>query len=386
VLSRDKRRNRDYITVTSMDDKERLLRRGALYLVAVVIASQVVGAWWHAVSDLVVNAFAALFLSFAIDPAVSWFERRGARRGIGTIAVLFGVVLTFGGLIAAAGAVIVSQAGDLADSLPSLVRDAVAQANRLTGVNIDAERFLADGRSGQKIIETIQSVAVSAGSTVLQNVGSVLTLLFLTFYFSADQRHIVNGICSFVRPERQAMVRDTINTARDKTGSYLASRAVLAGASTAFHIGALTVIGVPYAVPLGLWVGVVSQVIPVIGTYLACTLPLMVALGSQGAVGSAVAVLAVVTVYQQIENNVLSPRVTRATMKLHPVVGLMSVVIGGRLAGVAGALFAIPFAASLASVLGEYVKRHQVVSDSPVLNGETGTLDAEAAVAEPNEY
>jgi predicted PurR-regulated permease PerM len=369
-----------------MDDKERLLRRGALYLVAVVIASQVVGAWWHAVSDLVVNAFAALFLSFAIDPAVSWFERRGARRGIGTIAVLFGVVLTFGGLIAAAGAVIVSQAGDLADSLPSLVRDAVAQANRLTGVNIDAERFLADGRSGQKIIETIQSVAVSAGSTVLQNVGSVLTLLFLTFYFSADQRHIVNGICSFVRPERQAMVRDTINTARDKTGSYLASRAVLAGASTAFHIGALTVIGVPYAVPLGLWVGVVSQVIPVIGTYLACTLPLMVALGSQGAVGSAVAVLAVVTVYQQIENNVLSPRVTRATMKLHPVVGLMSVVIGGRLAGVAGALFAIPFAASLASVLGEYVKRHQVVTDSPVLNGETGTPDAEATVAEPNEY
>jgi predicted PurR-regulated permease PerM len=348
-----------------MDDKERLLRRGALYLIAVAIAVQVLDAWWHVVSDLAINALAALFLSFAIDPAVSWFERRGARRGLGTMVVLFGVVLTIGGLIAAAGAVIVSQAGDLAESLPSLVRDAVAQANRLVGVNIDAERFLADGKIGQRIIESIQQVALSAGSTVLQNVGSVLTLLFLTFYFSADQRHIINGVCSFVRPERQAMVRETISTARDKTGSYLATRAVLAGVSTAFHISALMLIGVPYAVPLGLWVGVVSQVIPVIGTYLACSLPLMVALGSQGGVRSAALVLVAVTVYQQIENNVLSPRVTRATMKLHPVIGLMSVVVGSRLAGVAGALFAIPLAASIASILGDYVKRHQVVIEEP---------------------
>jgi predicted PurR-regulated permease PerM len=178
-------------------------------------------------------------------------------------------------------------------------------------------------------------------------------------------------------------VRETIDTAREKTGSYLASRAVLAGASTAFHVVALMLIGVPYAVPLGIWVGVVSQVIPVIGTYLACALPLMVALGSPGAVRSALIVLVVVTLYQQIENNILSPRVTRATMKLHPVVGLMSVVIGGRLAGVAGALFAIPFAASLASVLGEYVKRHQVVLETSV--GEIETEDASSSASGQDE-
>ncbi len=367
-----------------MDDKERLLRRGALYLVAVVIAAQVVNVWWHVVSDLVINAFAALFLSFAIDPAVSWFERRGARRGLGTMTVMFGVVLTLGGIIAAAGAVIVSQAGELADSLPSLVRDAVAQANRLAGVHIDADRILADGKIGQRTIEAVQEFALSAGSTALQNVGSVLTLLFLTFYFSADQRHIINGVCSLVRPERQAVVRESIDTAREKTGNYLAARAVLAGLSSVFHVVAFMIIGVPYAVPLGLWVGVVSQVIPVIGTYLACALPLMVALGSQGAVRSALFVLVAVTVYQQIENNILSPRVTRATMKLHPVVGLMSIVVGSRLAGVAGALFAIPFAASLASVLGEYVKRHHVIAveDSAKENGtadETAQDETEGA-------
>jgi predicted PurR-regulated permease PerM len=104
----------------------------------------------------------------------------------------------------------------------------------------------------------------------------------------------------------------------------------------------------------------------------------MVALGSQGGVRSAALVLVAVTVYQQIENNVLSPRVTRATMKLHPVIGLMSVVVGSRLAGVAGALFAIPLAASIASILGDYVKRHQVVIEEPTstdLAEDTGSVE-----------
>jgi predicted PurR-regulated permease PerM len=68
-----------------------------------------------------------------------------------------------------------------------------------------------------------------------------------------------------------------------------------------------------------------------------------------------------VTVYQQLENNIFSPKITRSRLDIHPVVSLLSVVVGARLAGPAGALFAIPLAATLSALSDAYVKRHDVI-------------------------
>lgn len=337
---------------------EALLKKAALYLVAAAVGVKVITVGWHMIEDIVVMMFSALFISFAMEPAVSWFERRGARRGLGAITVLLGVVFFVGGIVAAAGAVIVSQAGDLADALPRLITDAVWQVNDIAGTNFDAARLLRDGGLTDQIVEAVQRGAADLGVGVLQNAGNLLTILFLTFYLSADADRIVKSVCSLVKPHRQREVLDTVKTLREKTGNYLASRAVLAAMSGVFHAVCFWALGVPYSLPLGLWVGVVSQIIPVVGTYLAAALPVVVALGAEGGVKKTLFVLVAVTLYQQLENNLLSPKVTRAKMSLHPIVGLLSVIIGSRVAGVAGALFAIPAAASTASVLDVYVKRH----------------------------
>ena len=347
-----------------MREHELLLRKGAVYLFALFVLTRVATNAWMLLSDLFIIAISALFLSFAIEPGVAWFEKRRVRRGLATGFMLFSSTLCLGGLLVTAGAVLASQAGELADALPAIVTDLISQINRVAGSNISASSVLSEGGLVQRAVKAAQHGLISVGAGVLGVLGQLLTTLFLTFYFSVDAERIINGVCSLVRPHRQAAVREVINTARSKTGSYLATRAVLSGLSATFHTIVFVAIGVPYAVPLGLWVGVVSQVIPVIGTYLAIGLPVIVTLGSGDGLQIALIVVAAATVYQQLENNVLSPRVTRATMSLHPVVGLLSVIVGGRVAGVPGALFAIPVAASISSVIGAYIVRHEVVEEN----------------------
>ncbi len=96
----------------------------------------------------------------------------------------------------------------------------------------------------------------------------------------------------------------------------------------------LTALGVPFAVPLALWMGLVSQFIPTVGTYIAMALPLLVAVVESPM--KAVVLLVFFTAYQQVENYVLSPRITAKTMELHPAVAFGCAIAGASIAGLVG--------------------------------------------------
>jgi predicted PurR-regulated permease PerM len=138
------------------------------------------------------------------------------------------------------------------------------------------------------------------------------------------------------------------------------SRALLAAVSATATWLALTLIGVPYPLALGLWVGLVSQFIPAVGTYLAGALPVLIALFHDPL--DAVWVLVFITLYQQFENMVLSPRVTAKTMSLHPAVAFGAVIAGGAILGPIGALLALPAAASIQALVSLYAHRYEVIA------------------------
>lgn len=347
----------------SVTDPHKLLPRAALWAFAVVIGVRVSLSLYDRVSDLLVLCLSALFISFSLDPAVSFLEKHRVRRGLATFISLLGVICFVGGLLVAAGAVLVTQADSLAAAAPAILRDAVSSINDTLGTSIDADTLLAPGSWLETSLSAARDRLIDAGSSALSSLGSVLTLLFLSFYFTSDGPRLRKTVCSFFPPARQQEVQKIFDTAVAKTGEYLLSRFILGLVSATAHAVAFSLLSVPYAVPLGLWVGVVSQVIPVVGTYLASALPLVVALGDNG-FKTTLFVLLVVTVYQQLENNVFSPKITRSRLDIHPVVSLLSVVVGARLAGPAGALFAIPLAATLSALSDAYVKRHDVVSPS----------------------
>ena len=149
----------------------------------------------------------------------------------------------------------------------------------------------------------------------------------------------------------------------DKTGAYFYSRALLAGIAAGLGWAVFTVIGLPFALALALWMAVISQFVPVVGTYLGGALPLIIGLLESG--GKALAVVGFVVLYQQIENYFLAPKILSRTMRLHPAISFGSAIAGGTLLGVPGALMALPTAATIQAFATTYIERYKVV-ESPL--------------------
>jgi predicted PurR-regulated permease PerM len=154
-------------------------------------------------------------------------------------------------------------------------------------------------------------------------------------------------------------VLDVWELAVTKTGGYLYSRALLALVSALFHWVVFQAAGIQAPIPLALWVGLVSQFLPVVGTYLAGILPVVITFLDSPV--KAAVVLGFIIVYQQLENYFFAPRITARTMELHPAVAFGAALAGFELLGAAGAVLALPAAAMLQAVLGGWGQRHDVV-------------------------
>lgn len=152
-----------------------------------------------------------------------------------------------------------------------------------------------------------------------------------------------------------------------KTGGYLYSRGLMALISGVAHYVVFAVLQVPYAPALAVWVGLVSQFVPTIGTYLAGALPMLIAFTVEP--WYALYVLGFVVVYQQFENYVLQPKLTAKTVDIHPAVAFGSVIAGTALLGAVGALIAIPAVATLQAFLGAYVKRYELTEGADTPDG-----------------
>jgi predicted PurR-regulated permease PerM len=169
-------------------------------------------------------------------------------------------------------------------------------------------------------------------------------------------------------PQRQEYI-DTITTITiEKVGGWTYSRAVLALASAGFHLVVFLVLGLPYGVALALWVGLVSQFVPTVGTYLAGVLPILVVLLVNPI--DALWVLIAIGVYQQIENYLVAPRVTANTMDLHPAVGFASAIVGASLLGGIGALLALPVAATITALVQTYGDHYDLITSGTIENPE----------------
>jgi predicted PurR-regulated permease PerM len=317
---------------------------------------------------LLIMILVAFFLSLAMEPAVDRLARRGWRRGSATALVL-GIVLAFSVVfLAAAGSIVVGQAGDLVDRAPRYVRDFERFVNEDLGIEFNADSIVRDLRSGGAGISGDNGEIVSNAAKVALAVGRGLlyfvTVLIFAFYMTADGPRMRRAICSRLPRARQEVVLDTWEIAIDKTGGYLYSRGIQAVVSALVTWAFLFALGVPYSLALGLWVGIVSQFIPTVGTYIAMFLPVIVALKQNAS--TALWVLLFLVLYQQFENYVLGPKVTKHSMNVHPALAIGTVLAGGLLLGGVGAILALPATAVIQAVLSSYTTEREII-DAPLL-------------------
>lgn len=314
-------------------------------------------------SNLIVVLLVSLFLSLAVEPGVNKMAGRGWRRGTATGVILAGVVMMFVIFVAAIGTLVASQIADLLGNSEFYVTRAVDFLNTTFDTNIDPANVIdeirdPDGRI-QQFIANQSGRALSVSLAAIGVIFQALSVMLFTFYLVADGPRLRRSICSRLAPSRQVTVLDAWELAIDKTGGYLYSRALLAGLSAMFHWIVFQAIGTQAPVALALWVGLISQFLPVVGTYLAGILPVLLTLIDSPVKALIVAIA--IAVYQQVENYLFAPRITARTMALHPALAFGSALAGGAVLGAVGAVLALPAAAMLQALVSNSGRRFEVI-------------------------
>ena len=320
---------------------------------------------------LLVLLLVAFFVSLALEPAVNNLARRGWKRGTAT-GLLFGVVVVFVvAFTAGVGSLFVNEVGDLIVDVPRYAEGAVRWANDAVGLDASSDLLGESVRNStffQNLTGGMASTALAAGTSLLGLVVSAFTVGLFAFYLTADAPKFRRTIASLLPPARQRRLLYVWELATQMTGQYLYSRGLLAIFSAAAHAVFFIVVGLPNAVVLATWVGLVSQFVPTIGTYLAAILPLVVALARDPL--DALWVLIFVFVYQNIEAYLLTPRVTSQTLALNAAVAFGAVLAGAAILGAVGAILALPAAAVIQAVITASARRHEVVA-SPLTDDPT---------------
>ncbi|MFD5280466.1 AI-2E family transporter [Streptomyces rubrogriseus] len=342
----------------------------AMVLALALIAAFQLGSWaFHQLTGLLINVLIAFFLALAIEPAVSWMAGRGMRRGFATFLVFLAVLIAAAGFVTLLGSMLAGQIVKMVEEFPDYLDSVINWVNghfhtELRRVDIQEGLLRSDWL--RNYVQNSATGVLDVSAQVLGGLFQLLTVLLFSFYFAADGPRLRRGLCSVLPPARQAEVLRAWEIAVDKTGGYLYSRGLMALVSGVAHYILLEILEVPYAPALAVWVGLVSQFIPTIGTYLAGALPMLIAFTVNP--WYALWVLIFVVIYQQFENYVLQPKLTSKTVDIHPAVAFGSVIAGTALLGAVGALIAIPAVATLQAFLGAYVKRY-AVTDDPRVHG-----------------
>lgn len=311
----------------------------------------------------------SLFVWLALEPAVNWLEKRGWRRGPATgvtmlVALALGLVIVISMV-----PLILGEAQRLVDRLPNWVATVNPYLQRWFGISIslggaDAAAAFIEGHLSAwagNVAAGVFGLAKGAVSLLFE----LLTIAMFGFYFVAEGPRIRRGVCSLFRPAWQRAILQGWDISIQKMGGFLYSRGLLAIVVAIATFIVLKILGVPYALPLALWLAFFAEFIPNVGTYIGAVIPLAVCAIEKG-VFAFIVLLAFILVYQQFENYILSPRVSAHVMELHPAVAFGAAIVGGSLFGIMGAFLALPAVAIIQAMASTYIHRYDLI-DSDLL-------------------
>jgi predicted PurR-regulated permease PerM len=341
--------------------------RTILQVLGIVLATFAVIAFvylaWHIVTWILVAAFLAL----ALNPAVEIFERRGMRRGYAAAIVFILAVAAIVGLGFLVLPPLIRQVTDFIQAIPSLVDDLVAGRGQLGFLQrdyhiVDRIRAAIEEHGAGSILGVTAPALAVAQSVFSVIIGSV-AIAFLTFFMLLDGPRLVERFYAFLpdsaRPRWQRVGNEIYRT----VGGYVTGNvviSVIAGVAAAI---ALYVLGSKYSVALAVVVAILDLV-PLAGATMAAVIVSAVVFVELGWIQGLI-IIGFFLVYQQLENHILQPVIYGRTVQLSPLVVLVSVLIGAELAGILGALAAIPVAGIVQAVGREFLRYRAETGGAP---------------------
>ncbi len=326
-------------------------------MLAIILAGVVLVQMVEAARGVLAWIFIAFFLAVALNPAVAWVQRRGvARRGIAVAIVFVGTIVAIAALGATIIPTIVTQVNDFVDAVPGYVQDLTAGRGRLGF--LEREYQLTDrvreavSNGGASRVLGISGTALAVTKGIVTAVVATLTIAFLTLFMLLEGPAWVERLFGLLPEEKQPRWRKVGNDVYKTIGGYVSGNLTISLIAGVISTAVLLGVGVPYAVALGLLVAILD-LIPLAGATIAAIIVSTVAFLDSTTAGLIVVVFFVF--YQQLENHVLQPVVYGRTVQLSPLAVLIAVLIGAELAGVIGALAAIPVAGTIQVILVDWL-------------------------------
>ena len=305
--------------------------------------------------NIVLILFAALILAALIDPFASWFASKKIPRGLA-------VLLVYVVLIGLLSLSVMLLAPVIVNDMPQLVQKIqvlVSEAQQMPRVQSIVDQLQTIGISINSVSEAQQSQNLSnifgAINNVFEGIAGLILILVIAFYMITEEDSLQKIVESIIPKERGPYIVSLLKRIRDKLAFWIRGQLVLSILVGVLTYLGLSLIGVKYAAALAL-IAALLEFIPYLGPTLA-TIPAFIIAFTQGGLVLAILALAISIFIQQLENHVFVPKIMQKAVGLNPIVSIIAIIVGAKLAGVLGAILAIPIATTLSVILDDVLKQ-----------------------------
>jgi predicted PurR-regulated permease PerM len=349
--------------------------RALIVLLVFAVAVHIGGLLWDLIvrfGDIIMLFVLAWMVAFVLRPPARWLH---ARQGVPWGLSVGGVYLFFFTAVLASGALLIplliTQISQMLANVPRWLQDlpgwfAAAQGyvpESLWSENLESvydERSLI--AQVQQILTGLLQNALGLATGVATAMVGLVLVLVLSFYITLDGDRIGKQLYRIVPSEHKEKVRFFKESVDRSFGGFLRGQVIQAFVYAAGTAVVMLVAGLPF-VALAVTVAGLAMVIPFIGPAIAIVLPLIIA-ALQGSVSVLIGVFVALLALQQLVFNVLAPKVMSQAVGIHPLLVLLAILVGAKVAGLAGAIFGVPVAAVLSAMAGFFYHRAHAADES----------------------
>lgn len=338
--------------------------------IGLVFALLLAGYFFYQISGVVLAFLLTILLSIIFAAPVNYLHRRGMSRTLGVlvvIAALSGALYVFGRVVAP---IVETQSEQLVAEFPTLIEEALALFNQVQSFfGLGAQINLQDvslSQIGQRVLtgNAFATAAAGVGLTLVTAASLGLVVLISMVYLVIQPEPWVEGFVSLFPAEWRQRTRGILHELYHTVQRWFIGQLTAMTFIAVFWAASLSIIGVPFAVLVGIFSGLVSFV-PYVGATISVVLPILLALVS-GTPFDAVYVIIAFVIIQQIEGNILQPLLMSRAVDLHPALVIFAILTMGTLFGIVGVFLAVPLVAVVQVLVRElWVTRMDAIGTDP---------------------
>ena len=301
----------------------------------------------YMISDVLLMLFFAFIIAAGVEAPVSWMHRKGLKRIFGVIIVYLISFLILAGIIYLVIPPLVSQIKALANNLPEI--------SQRFGLGLEAAQQKYQGFEGilNNIANKFESITPNIFQTTFSFFGGVFSaimIVVISFYLAVQERGIKKFLVSVTPKDHRDYVTDLVHRIEGKLGSWIRGQLLLMVLVAVLTYIGLSLLGIKYALVLALLAGLL-EVVPYIGPIISAIPAIILAFFQSPFLALIVAI--VYYAIQQLENYVLAPQIMRKALGLNPVVIIVALLVGAKIAGMLGMIIAVPLAAVFSVFLSD---------------------------------